>query len=113
MLVSGPHFSISFLDAGADVGRRDAVTPNQDWIISPHPACPDLFIATGGSFHAFKFLPVIGKYVTAMMDGTLDDERVGRWAWNRRATEGGACVTYIPKRDLSDILAAESMKPRV
>jgi sarcosine oxidase/L-pipecolate oxidase len=72
----------------------------------------NLYIATGGSFHAFKFLPVLGAYIAAMMEGTLDEEKASRWAWNR-GTDGGACVTYIPKRDLKDILSAEEIKARV
>ncbi|RAL58929.1 hypothetical protein DID88_009220 [Monilinia fructigena] len=38
----------------------DGITPNQDFIISPHPRCQNLYIATGGSFHGWKFLPIIG-----------------------------------------------------
>jgi hypothetical protein len=81
---------------------REAVTPNQDFIISPHPHCKNLFIATGGSFHAWKFLPIIGKYVVKMLDGLLDEVAARRWAWDRE-NDGAACVMYIPKRDLKDI----------
>src|SRR6266536_6581655 len=83
--------------------ERDGITPNQDFIISEHPRCKDLFIATGGSFHGYKFLPVIGKYVVQMLDGILDESLVKRWAWDRDQ-KGGAHDKLIPKRELKDVL---------
>ena len=59
------------------------MTPSEDFIISPHTACEGLFVATCGSFHGFKFLPVLGKYVVEMLSGALDPELQKRWAWNR------------------------------
>jgi glycine/D-amino acid oxidase-like deaminating enzyme len=59
------------------------VTPSEDFIISPHTACEGLFVATCGSFHGFKFLPVLGKYVVKMLSGALDLELQKRWAWDR------------------------------
>ncbi|KAB5515530.1 FAD dependent oxidoreductase [Coniochaeta sp. 2T2.1] len=61
----------------------DAWTPTGDFIISPHSACDGLFVATCGSFHGFKFLPVIGKYVVQMLSGELDPALQERWAWDR------------------------------
>lgn len=61
----------------------DAVTPTEDFIVSPHSACDGLFVATCGSFHGFKFLPVIGKYVVAMLAGELDPVLRERWGWDR------------------------------
>ncbi|KAF1983281.1 sarcosine oxidase [Aulographum hederae CBS 113979] len=81
---------------------RDAVTPNQDWIICPHPASCKLYIAAGGSFHGWKFLVNVGKYVTQMLDGKLDETEARRWAWDR-LDDGGACAMYLPSRDLKDI----------
>jgi len=51
--------------------------------VSPHSACDGLFIATCGSFHGFKFLPVLGKYVVEMLCGELDPILQKRWAWDR------------------------------
>ncbi|KAK1753747.1 FAD dependent oxidoreductase [Echria macrotheca] len=68
----------------------DAATPSGDFIVSPHSGCEGLFVATCGSFHGFKFLPVIGKYVVQMLDGELDAELEKKWAWDRELppTEG-------------------------
>ncbi|KAJ6098912.1 hypothetical protein N7467_000447 [Penicillium canescens] len=38
-------------------------TPEGDFIIDHHPALKGLFLATGGAGHAFKFLPVLGRYI--------------------------------------------------
>jgi sarcosine oxidase / L-pipecolate oxidase len=92
---------------------RDAITKSQDWIISPHEACQNLFIATGGSFHAWKFLPILGSNIVDMMDGTLSPEKVRRWGWSgKHPAEGGACESYIPKRDMKDIIGTEKVKSR-
>ena len=63
--------------------HRDAVTPNQDFIISPHPESRNLYIAGGGSFHNWKFPANIGKYVTQMLTGELEHGLAKKWAWNR------------------------------
>ncbi len=39
-------------------------------------------MATGGSFHGWKFLPVIGKYVVRMLEGSLGKTLAARWAWD-------------------------------
>ncbi|KAK3316793.1 FAD dependent oxidoreductase [Apodospora peruviana] len=75
----------------------DAVTPSEDFIISPHSACPGLYIATCGSFHGFKFLPVIGKYVVQMLEGQLDSALGDKWAWGRELP------TVVSHKKLSNV----------
>lgn len=82
---------------------RDAVTPNQDFIICAHPHSQNLYIASGGSFHAWKFMPSIGGYVEKMIKGNLDPDMAKRWAWDR-ANSGGACAVYLPTRDLGGVV---------
>ena len=38
-------------------------TRHGDWIVDHHPRYEGLFVATGGSGHAYKFLPVLGDVV--------------------------------------------------
>lgn len=94
---------------------RDAITKSQDWIIAPHDACSNLFVATGGSFHAWKFLPVLGSNVTDMLDGKLSPEKARRWAWSIEVPDhDGACESYIPKRDMKDFkIPSDKFRPRV
>ncbi|KAL8714148.1 MAG: hypothetical protein Q9220_001876 [cf. Caloplaca sp. 1 TL-2023] len=80
----------------------DAVTPNQDWVITPHPHCGSLYIATAGSFHGWKFLPTVGAYVVKMLQNKLTGEQARRWAWDRD-NAGAAHGALLPSRDLSDI----------
>ena len=87
---------------------RDAVTPNQDFIISPHPRSQNLFIAGGGSFHGWKFLPNIGSYVVQMLTGKLPAEMAQKWAWDR-SDEGGAYAPYQPSRDIKEIAGYSEM----
>jgi len=80
----------------------DGITPNQDFIISAHPRCQNLYIATGGSFHGWKFLPIIGDYVVKMLDNKLDVDLLKRWAWDRDKKES-VHELFFPKRELRDL----------
>ncbi|KAI1348856.1 sarcosine oxidase [Xylaria sp. FL0043] len=80
----------------------DCVTPSEDFIISPHSASEGLFIATCGSFHGWKFLPVIGDYVVRMLDGTLEPDLKKRWAWDRTLPDKPG--TEWPRHDLRELL---------
>ncbi|PSK55935.1 Ubiquitin-conjugating enzyme E2 [Elsinoe australis] len=71
-------------------------TPNSDWIVDYHPRYPGLFVATGGSGHAFKFAPVLGERVVRRMRGEEVGAGFGRgekWDWpgeeRRDWSEGG------------------------
>jgi len=78
----------------------DSLTPNTDFLVTPHPHCQGLYIATGGSYHGWKLLPVIGKYVVDMLSGTLNDECAKRWAWDK--PKGGS-KWLAPERELADL----------
>lgn len=70
-----------------------------------------MYIATGGSFHSWKFLPVIGNYVSDMLDGTLPQEFVERWHWDRPLSSNSANPTYQIVGDLQEIIAGR-MNPK-
>ncbi|KAJ5104022.1 hypothetical protein N7532_004551 [Penicillium argentinense] len=56
-------------------------TPDGDFIVSYHPEYDGLFLATGGSGHAYKFFPVLGDKVVDAIEGTLDPELQKLWQW--------------------------------
>ncbi|KAI8950322.1 DAO-domain-containing protein [Xylaria longipes] len=56
-------------------------TTTGDWIIDYHPSYKNLFIATGGSGHAFKFLPIIGEKVVDCLLGRCPVEFREKWKW--------------------------------
>lgn len=91
------------LKASLLTATRDASTPTHDFLVTPHPHCQGLFVATGGSFHGWKFLPVIGDYIADMMQGSLDPEYADRWAWDKKTGDGhSANPTYQVVGDLQD-----------
>ncbi|KAH6681568.1 FAD dependent oxidoreductase [Halenospora varia] len=56
-------------------------TPKGDFIITDHPQVEGLFLATGGSGHAFKFLPVLGRYVADVFEGVASQEMKNKWSY--------------------------------
>ncbi|RDW72669.1 NAD(P)/FAD-dependent oxidoreductase [Aspergillus mulundensis] len=57
-------------------------TPTGDFIFDFHPEYQNLFVATGGTGHAFKFLPVIGKYIGSAFQRTLSPELTAKWKFH-------------------------------
>ncbi|KAI1336075.1 sarcosine oxidase [Xylariaceae sp. FL0016] len=78
----------------------DASIPDEDWVISPHPS-RNLYIASGGSFHAWKFIPVVGKLVVQILDDQMSAEHCRRFAWDRNYTP--VVTTYTPRKDLKNV----------
>lgn len=69
-----------------------ADTPRGDFLIGHHPKYAGLFVATGGSGHAFKFLPVIGAKVVECIVGRLPEELRRKWGWPGERVEEGTWV---------------------
>ena len=62
----------------------DAVTPTEDWVLSQHPdsRLNNMYVAVGGSFHSYKFLPNSGKYLLNVVNGKSNGEEKDRaWKW--------------------------------
>ena len=56
-------------------------TRDGDFLIDYHPKYSGLFVATGGSGHGFKFLPVIGDSILECVLGRTPKDFVGKWQW--------------------------------
>ncbi|KAJ4982604.1 sarcosine oxidase [Stagonosporopsis vannaccii] len=54
-------------------------TPSGDFVIDYHPDYSNLFLATAGSGHAFKFLPILGKYVVQGFERALPVDLKEKW----------------------------------
>ena len=87
----------------------DSITPEQHQLIAKHPDArlSNLYLAIGGSFHSWKFLPIIGKYVVNVTDGVSNgEERDRNWAWKQHGWENGglkgAHEKVLPTADLRD-----------
>lgn len=76
-------------------------TETGDYLIGQHPHFHDsLFLATGGSGHAFKFLPALGTHIVDVLDGTDVRTKGGswtrKWAWREPKTdENGKIVSEV------------------
>lgn len=85
----------------------DARTPSQDWLLSKHPhsRLSNLYLAVGGSFHSYKFLPNSGQYMVNVLNGKSNGtERDQAWGWKSGKSEGrGAHEKTAPKRELKDL----------
>lgn len=59
-------------------------SPKGDFLVDYHPEYKGLFLATGGSGHAFKFLPVIGEEIVGVLEGQVEKESIRElWKWRK------------------------------
>ncbi|OLN85170.1 L-pipecolate oxidase 9 [Colletotrichum chlorophyti] len=56
-------------------------TQTGDFIVCHHPKVKNLFVATGGSGHGFKFLPVLGREIVNVLEGRGDAVFTEKWRW--------------------------------
>lgn len=66
-----------------EMKNRISTTPTADFLIAPHPRIAGIHLATGGSAHAWKFLPMLGDFVVDSIEGTLLEELVDKWAFHK------------------------------
>lgn len=83
---------------------RDSFAHDGSWIISPVATAKYLYLATGGSFHSWKFFPILGELVCAMLDGTLDAPLQQKWHWDRDMGGGDGEVDKKPEREWRDLV---------
>ncbi|KAF9892249.1 hypothetical protein FE257_002026 [Aspergillus nanangensis] len=68
-------------------------TPTGDFIMDFHPDYANLFIGGAGSGHAFKFLPVLGEYMSLALKKTLPSQLAQKWRFRKDyATQEDAFV---------------------
>lgn len=87
----------------------DARTPTQDWLLCRHPhvKLSNLYLAVGGSFHSYKFLPTAGLYMVNVLRGQSNGQEKDRaWGWKdfkSGAAWRGAHESTAPKRELREL----------
>lgn len=86
----------------------DGITPNQSQLLTQHPdpRLSNLYFAVGGSFHSWKFLPTIGKYVANVLEGISNGpEKDEVWSWKHPSSLAarGAHEKVVPRRELRDL----------
>jgi len=83
----------------------DVVSPDQNQLITQHPDArlSNLYMATAGSLHSWKFLPIIGKYVVNVLHGQSNGkEKDNAWKWKSAWSDRGAHEKVLPGGDLKD-----------
>ena len=78
------------------------MTPYQHPLVDQIPKTRQLYLAAGGSYHSFKFLPNFGDMVVRRLRGlkcsdTLEDRLLERWVWNRSKENVAVHRSAIPK----------------
>ena len=68
-------------------------TWDADFYITRHPQVEGLTIATGGSGHAFKFTPVLGKVTADVIEGK-QNRYAERFAWRSRGESPGEATRF-------------------
>ncbi|KAF7517990.1 hypothetical protein G7054_g13613 [Neopestalotiopsis clavispora] len=58
-------------------------TPTGDFIMDYHPDYKNLFVGGGCSGHAFKFMPVLPKYMGQAIQKTLPDRLSAKWRFRK------------------------------
>ncbi|KAI1870800.1 uncharacterized protein JN550_004946 [Neoarthrinium moseri] len=82
----------------------DGMSKDLNFRICPYPRTKNLYLASVGANHGFKFLPVIGKYVVDMLEGKLSPEYSELWSWKNGETPEQANNPHpYPVRELSDL----------
>ncbi|KZP30836.1 FAD dependent oxidoreductase [Athelia psychrophila] len=79
---------------------------DEDWVIDEVAGYKNLFVATAGSGHGFKFLPVIGELIADRLEGKLAPEIAHKFSMSRDrgAFKGGYGVLHEPiPLDLNDL----------
>ncbi|KAK4242761.1 putative fructosyl amino acid protein [Achaetomium macrosporum] len=95
-------------------------TATADFLIDYHPNWKSLFVATGDSGHAFKFLPVIGEKITDCIMRNCPPEFKDKWNWKSTTPARSGTTVFtedgsrggMPGLVLADELAkAEAVVP--
>lgn len=68
-------------------------TATGDFLITYHPHWDGLFLATGGSGHGFKFLPVLGEKIADTIENNYPADFVDKWCWKEASDVTKQIVT--------------------
>ncbi|KAL2259584.1 hypothetical protein VTK26DRAFT_6699 [Humicola hyalothermophila] len=74
-------------------------TPTADFLIDYHPHWRGLFVATGDSGHAFKFLPVIGDKIVDVITGSVPEAFRGKWEWKVKDPAAATAAGFTFTKD--------------
>ncbi|KAI8903570.1 FAD dependent oxidoreductase [Gorgonomyces haynaldii] len=73
-----------------------------DFLITRYPSNPNIVLATGGSGHAFKFAPVIGRIVVDVIMNRTSAE-TQKFGWRTQQSKSDCARAPEPRKDLGDV----------
>lgn len=83
-----------------------------DWLVDYHPDYTNLFVATGGSGHAFKFAPNIGREVLAIIERRGNPHFTDRFSFAPTRPAGADVRTGTRRElDLSQLAKPTDLLP--
>lgn len=65
-------------------------TPDRHFLITEHPTYNNLILGTGDSGQGFKYMPIIGKYISqVILEGrsSLEESKSKAWSWRQNQAE--------------------------
>lgn len=85
-------------------------TTTANFLIDNHPDLKNVVLATGGSAHGWKFVPILGDKVTDFIEGKLDDTLKKMWSWNEKVvvSEDNGSAPRMPgePQEIGDVVRA-------
>ncbi|THU81975.1 FAD dependent oxidoreductase [Dendrothele bispora CBS 962.96] len=78
-------------------------TPDANLLICEDPRWRNFFLATGDSGHSFKLLPIIGKHIVELLEGTLQQDMLQAWRWRPGSGDARKSRRAAPAKDLADL----------
>ncbi|GAA5985364.1 hypothetical protein JCM10908_006947 [Rhodotorula pacifica] len=84
-----------------------------DFLFDWHPRYPSLFVAAGGSGHAFKFMPLLGDWIVSSLERRLPSPLDKLWSFygDQTRLDKSRGVGPIIRRDLDSGEIAQAKKP--
>ncbi|KJA28926.1 hypothetical protein HYPSUDRAFT_33382 [Hypholoma sublateritium FD-334 SS-4] len=88
-------------------------SPDSDWVISRYPKDDSLILATAGSGHAYKFLPVIGGLIADLVEDKLSAQLTAKFSIERKITQVDTSRSgEVQALDLTELNTPEDLQFR-
>lgn len=71
----------------SELSYRISRSPTSDFLICNHPRIGGIHLATGGSLHGWKFLPIIGHLILDSIEDCLEEDLSRLWAYDVKGNE--------------------------
>jgi sarcosine oxidase/L-pipecolate oxidase len=70
-------------------------------------------MATGGSLHAWKFLPLLGEFVVDSMEGKLSENIRHKWSWESKSEKKPNELCFMEEAALQEFQQVTGSRVRL